>query len=68
MVTEGRIRAKHFLTIQAGRLEDGLTVHLHTEDDAIKFFEPYLAAQVSFIINMTCKCSTKVHAHNWQSE
>lgn len=47
MVTEKRIPPENFVTIQAGRTEEGLTSHLHTEEEAIAFFEEYLDAQAS---------------------
>ena len=50
MVTEKRIPPENFVTIQAGRTEEGLTSHLHTEEEAIAFFEEYLDAQASLLL------------------
>lgn len=48
MVTEGRIPADNFVTIQAGRRQkENKTKRLKTEDDVIKFFKHYIHAQAS---------------------
>lgn len=47
MVTEGQIPADNFVTLQAGRLEEGLTTHVHTKEDTVAFFEEFARAQAS---------------------
>ena len=47
MVAKGQIPAENFVTIQAGRLEEGLTSHLHTKNDTMTFFKDYIRSQAS---------------------
>lgn len=47
MVTEGQLPADNFVTLQAGRLEEGLTSHLHTKEDTTAFFKKFVRAQAS---------------------